>query len=383
MHDVETYPRILKISSDDWGWSQPPETADDLARVSRSLKGLTDCRGNPPRFTAYFVAGGPDFDRIVQSQFRQYSWRFCYEDRTEMVQAWRDAISEGVWDLQFHAMDHANTPLLMDLLQKDAFRFRHAFREHRVPVCQDNPEEWARMMELDPRLRYFGCPFLDAKVHPPRVLPYGLQLDHVRQGKAEIERRFGVRLRVGTAPSHQWDTRTWKAFQEARLDYIDTCPRRIESAGYGSSLRKTWHQVGYGTRYRNIKAIIRNVDYEPVWFKTYAWAHRMDGLNALDRCRELLSKRAPVVISTHRLNYVALPEEQKNAHCSELRSMLEILLTEFKDLTFLSALEFGDCMYADGHTTQTKISVRKVWQRRSRLIRLCRRVHGSLHSRAK
>jgi hypothetical protein len=378
MPEVETYPRILTISSDDWGGSEPPETAGDLARVSTSLKGFTDAHGNPPRLTAYMVAGGPDFDRIVQSEFRQYSWKFCYENRPEMVLAWKDAMAEGVWDLQFHAMDHFNTPLLMDLLQKDAFRFRQGFREHHVQTGKDNPQEWARMTELDPRLRYFGCAFLNAKAYPPRVLPYDLQLDHVSQGKAQIERRFGVRLRVGTAPSHQWDTWTWRTFQEAGLDYIDTGPRRIESPGFGSSLRRTWHKAGYGTRYRNIKAIIRNVDYEPVWFKTYRWAHHMDDLSVLDRCRELLSKRAPVVISTHRLNYVTLPEEEKDEHCHCLRSILETLLGEFKDLTFLSAPEFGDCMYADDHTAQMKISVRKVWHRQSRLANVCHRACRSL-----
>lgn len=383
MSNVETYPRILTISSDDWGGSEPAETAEDLARVSTSLKGLTDACGNPPRFTAYFVAGGPDFERIVQSQFRQYSWKFCYDNRPEMVLAWKDAISEGVWDLQFHALEHFNSALLMDLLQKDAFRFRQAFREHRVQTSKDNAQDWARMTELDPRLRYFGCALIDAKVYPPRVLPYDHQLDHVRQGKVEIEQRFGVRLRVGTAPSYQWDTLTWKAFCKVGLDYIDTKPRRIESPWFGSSLRKTWHRAGYGTRYRNIKAIIRNVDYEPVWFKNYPWAQRMDRSGALDRCRELLSRRAPVVISTHRLNYVALPEEEKDAHCNGLRSILESLLEEFEDLNFLSAPEFGDCMYADDHNGQTKIGFRKVWRRQSRLANLCHRAYGALDGRAK
>jgi len=327
MLNVKTYPRILTISSDDWGGSEPPETAEDLARISMSLKKLKDAFENPPQFTAYFVAGGPDFDKVVHSNFQEYSWKFCYNTRPEMVPAWKDAISEGMWGMQFHGLEHSNVLLLMDLLRKDRFGFQQAFRDNHVPTRKDNEQNWFHMIESDPRLRYLGCAFIDATVYPPKAMPYHIQLAQVRQGKAEIERLFGVRLQVGTAPTYQWDTNTWKAFREVGLKYIETSPRQIERPWIGSSLKKTWHRAGYGKRYRNIKAIIRNVDYEPVWNEKYSWARGMDGPAALELCRKLLSRRAPVVISTHRLNYVDLPEEKKNTNCDGLRWILENLLT--------------------------------------------------------
>jgi len=78
-------PPVLVISSDDWGGANPPETAEDLEKLRDTLQSVTDAAGSPLVLTAYLNPAEPDFERISESKYETYFYRYCYRDKPDIA----------------------------------------------------------------------------------------------------------------------------------------------------------------------------------------------------------------------------------------------------------------------------------------------------------
>jgi hypothetical protein len=140
--------KLVVFESDDWGGIRlPPKSARESLRrnginltnspynqidclESRSdLEGLlnvlasnTDVNGRAPPFTTYNVMANPDFQKIRESDYREYHFEhflcsYRRYNREDLDLTWKAAITAGLLHPQFHAREHLNTYLWLEDLR--------------------------------------------------------------------------------------------------------------------------------------------------------------------------------------------------------------------------------------------------------------------------
>lgn len=342
-------PPVLVISSDDWGGANPPESVEDLERLHDVLTSVTDAHGNSLVLTTYVNPAEPDFDAISASDYTSYSWRYCYRNKPEVAQRLRVLHEAGIIDIQFHGREHYNIPLWLSLLQAGCPGFREACLAGRVP-WREGPG-WD--VKADPRLPFLRQSFIDAAGCPPRALPVEDQYDMMVCGLGMLEAEFGTRPIILTPPGYRHDMNTLHAMKHAGLRYID-CVRcavpQVDGAGNLLESRVRWD---YGVGFAEVRALIRNVHFEPQRTEMSNEEYLREAMKMV--CRQLLARR-PVVISSHRWNYVAAENPNRDRDTALLRDLVARIKHVAPDIVFLSASDLARHLYEGG--AHAKRSVR-------------------------
>jgi hypothetical protein len=330
---------MLVISSDDWGGANPPETTEDLDRLSDVLKSVTDARGNPLVLTVYLNPAEPDFKAIAASEYTSYSYRYCYRDKPQVAQQLRELHEAGILDIQFHAREHYNIPLWLSLLQED----RPGFREACVAGCIPWREGPSWDVEADPRLPFLRQSFIDASSYPPKALPVEKQSEMISTGLAMMKSELGIQPVLLTAPGYAYDTNTLHAMGCVGIWHIDSNRGRIRHVDDQGNITESTEYWDYGVEIAGVTGIVRNVSLEP---------YRQGTREALDIAtvharRALLSAR-PIVVSSHRWNYVAAVNPNRDRDSLLLKEFAARIRAEAPDIQFLSAADLVKYLYLGG-----------------------------------
>ena len=372
-NDFKVTPPILVISSDDWGGVSPPETATDLYQIRNILRRFKDAYGNHPVITAYINPAAPDFEEIIRSDYKKYTWRFCYEHNPVLVNLWRSLAEEGFFNIQFHGREHINIPLWLSALQEDLPGFRESCGKGYIG--QNNYRASEVLVEKDARFPFLFVSFVDASTNPPRALPLETQKYMVRTGLRIIREHFLTNPEIVVAPGHIWDVSTWRAFKEKHIEYIETIRVPIVEVGPGLELIQTHNYVNWFSNRHGIKAVIRNCFYEPNWGLAesetevnYSRKALRRAERALRRLRRRLLGGEPAVLATHKYNYVADGADRKRANLEGLESLLLKVQTEFPSVAFLSASDLGHYMHNRAHKATRKIPFTKTTLSRTERI---------------
>jgi len=334
-------PPVLVISSDDWGGVNPPETVEDLDKLRDTLLSVTDAKGQPLVLTAYLNPAEPDFERISESEYTSYSYRYCYQNRPQVASRLRELHEAGLVDIEFHGREHYNIPLWLSLLKEDRPGYRKACRDGHIP-WREGPG-WD--VEADPRLPFLRQSFLDASSYPAGALSVDKQHEMIASGLAMMEDELGVRPVVFTPPGYAYDTNTLSAMHLARIKFLDSSRAGIRFADDEGNLLKSGERWDYGVEIAGIHGIARNVPFEPY-----------RGLGSLEKVlreamvfarRAILSKK-PVVISSHRWNYVAAVNPNRNRDLLLLKDIVNRISAEAPDIHFLGTADLVKHLYLNG-----------------------------------
>ena len=334
-------PPALVISSDDWGETSPLETVADLDKLQETLSSVTDASGRPLVLTTYLCPAEPNFEEIAEKQYTGYSWRYCYRDKPEVAARLRELHEAGLVDIEFHGREHSNIPLWLSVLQENRPGFRQACRDHRIPGRKE--PEWQG--SDDPRRRFIGASFVDASAYPARALPVEQQREMIASGLALMEAKLGVRATIVTAPSYVFDTNTLHAMALDGLWFLDSIERPIRLADADGKVVQSGRRWDYGVEITGVRGIVRNVNFEPARTRMAPQKYLEVTMQAVHRA---LVSREPIVVCSHRWNFVEAANPNLNRDLLLLRELVARTKAEAPDVMFLGAADLARHLYLGG-----------------------------------
>lgn len=351
--DWHNFPAVV-IESDDWGaceyapshdvwvgerrsvssekfqpyYNAKLESPEEMERFSNLLLNFSGSDGSPPIVTGFICLANPDFEKIEASDFREYHDIFVDKgfpaawNGAGVVESWRRAISRGVFAPEFHS------------------RFHHSNAHNWLKQLRENPGGVAR--------ERFARGIYCQDQHDPE---YGGMKPMEMAGwlapaAAAFERTFGFKATAGVTSDATALTEILWAAHGIRT----FCLRNFSIPG-GTPITyhtKPWNNqdantpMGAWNAETDVIYLNRNIFFEPGFNPDYSFDLTMKHVRAV------WERNEPVVISTHRLNYVNWDEEVAARGFCELRRLLEAL-SEVPRIQFISTREAAR-IYREGRS---------------------------------
>lgn len=349
--------KIVVIESDDWGSIRMPSerayekllkagipvnkdpyclydslaSEDDLTALFETLKKHKDKNGNHPVITANTIVANPDFEKIRACNFSRYHYEIFTESlirsphHTNSFQLWEQGIQSGIFKPQFHGREHLNVKLWMEALQKGNREVLLAFNEgvFGIPVLSSKNMRGNYMAAFDYKDRAHLIEIVD-------IIKDGLDL---------FESIFNFRSTTLIAPCYIWP-------EEIESNLFDEGILGLQGINYQFTpipdklkYKKTYNFIGqknkYGQRY-----LVRNAFFEPTHFPSTDYSKEI-----IDRIKISFFWKKPVIISSHRLNFIgSLIEQNRTVNLNKFDSVLNTILSEWPDVEFMSSAELLETM---------------------------------------
>ena len=338
---------IVVIESDDWGSIRMPSkevydkllregyrvdkncyerydslaTEEDLCALFEVLERYRDSRGNHPIITANCAVANPDFDKIRASGYETY----YYEPFTETLKhyprcgksfaLWQQGMKAGLFQPQFHAREHLNVSRWMYSLQTDEDT-RYVFD--------------LGLMGLFPKgndfINHFVVALDDSEYKNSEL--QGI----VKDGLRLFEQIFGYQSRTYIAPCYTWDSSVEDTvYQQGVLGIQGLVYQKIP----GGKILRHW----MGDRNENQQIYtIRNAFFEPT-----EYPDQDSVAECLYRIRCAFRWHKPVIISSHRINYIgSIHEDNRTKNLRILNELLSQSVRLWPDVEFMSSDQLVD-----------------------------------------
>lgn len=341
--------KIVLFESDDWGGIRMPSTqaynrlinkglpiqddhfnrfdsqasVDDLTALFEVLSKHQDRKGNCPCFTFNVTTGNPDFSKIQKHSYTKFFTEPFYDtvqrSRPGALELWKEGIDGGLTFPQYHGREHVHQQRWLQKLESGDLQVRLAFEEgvfgigsstdkaeFFMAAC-DYPsnQEWVCLQEsIDEGLQifesFFG--FVPKSFIPPCYIASPQLLAHL-QSKGVIA-------------------------LQGKLIHLE--PKGIIDGKrmYKRHLRKS----GRNTKDEGVN-LIRNCFFEPSSKPEFDWVG-----NCLKRMEVAFRWGKPVIIDTHRVNYIGeLVESNRTSNLVLLNMLLGKMLKKWTDITFMNS----------------------------------------------
>ena len=297
---------IVVFQSDDWGhtcvrsrtrleaiWSEArrfaiepwacdaQESVADIETLAEALTGFKDRDGCSPCFTLNFVVHEPAYELIEKSGFTRYDSRPHVQ--ADVVSAVRNLAQRSrVFEPALHGAEHIAPAQWLAHLRTGDPQLRAFFDQRAMPP----PALIARHPGL-------GAAYLSVDDAGVTVAPPPKRIE----GAAHtFEQLFGERPRGFVAPNHAWEPSLEDTLGGCGVEYLQAAHHHYRSRAAFESGKWSRHRAGArgraGLRYQT-----RTVDFEP--------AVRPEAIaDAIQRACLLVERGIPVVVNSHRVNYV-------------------------------------------------------------------------------
>lgn len=349
-----THRHIVVIESDDWGSIRMPskevydqllhngysvdkdlfsrydslERGEDLSALFEVLQSVKDKNGHPAVITADSVVANPDFDKIKTNGFSAYCYELTTdtyknqpgcEDGYELI---KQGMIEGVWHPQLHGREHLNVMRWMKALQDgDEIALLCFSQRHFSLTKKASSKVKARYMDA-----FANVGMLDEEAKM------------VKEACDIFEQMYGYRSKSFIAPCYIWKKELEPVLKANGIEYLQGLPlQQIPISDDPLKCKTKYHYLGqknkHGQRY-----LIRNAFFEP---------YKGGSENGVDECigRVALAFKChkPVIISSHRLNYIgALDMDYRDRNLKQLKSLLTRIKENWPDVEFMSSDQLGD-----------------------------------------
>ncbi len=344
--------KIVVIESDDWGSIRMPsmevynkffnkgfdivnsdynrldtlENNDDMSMLLEVLSAHSDSKGNAAVMTANVVVGNPDFERIRQSNFAEYSVESVtetlktYPGRDKVLDLWREGYEKRLFHPQFHGREHVNVVRWMDALRK------------RTPEI---------MFTFDNNTTFSG----DGDYNFMEVLDYNtpddllLMKESLKHGLEMFEELFGFRSKSFIPPCYTWDSNVEETLNNNGVKYMQGLFVQSVPTGTFENYTHKYHFMGsrnkLGQRY-----LMRNCFFEPALTKI------SDPVGECLRRIDIAFKwNKPATIGSHRINFMgALDSNNRADNLKLLDNLLKGIIKKWPDVEFMTSDQLGDLM---------------------------------------
>lgn len=340
--------KFLSFESDDWGTIRIPnrkiqetliaqnlisskdpfsaydrlESEDDIESLFSCLSKFKDSKNNPPIITANTVVANPNFEKIKTADFSAY----FFEDFRETYKRYKDC--EGSFTLfksgidnkflypQFHAREHVNLPLWMNLLRKRDGNFTTAFDLECFSINFIDPS--------NPRSNLMASYDYHSKEN------FEVIKKSIDEGLELFEKIFGFESQSTVAPCYVWDDKIEKVFKENNVNFLQGSRFQNVPVQHSGKLESRFHYNGE-TNQHGQYYFQRNGLFEPSINVNIDW---------VDKCLESISIAfkwgKPAIIGTHRLNFIGgLNEKNRTKNLQLMEQLLIEVLKKWPDVEFV------------------------------------------------
>lgn len=309
------------------------ETREDLEALFETLSRHVDADGRKALFTAYVLAANPDFNSIRQQ--RTYGYESVAQTFERLAaekprsyegtwEVWQQGMSEGLIRPQFHGREHFSVPLI-------EWKLRNHSPDLEANLEVDSMAGLSPVPEM-PGVGFthaFGLHDLSLLERQREILADGLRLFH------EV---FGFFSTTFTPPALKLHPELDSFVSGLGVKSIDKPLFGYQPAGNGRMRRS----VNFLTPPRNgrLGKVVRTLSFEP------CSGSKEDPVgHALREMESAFRWRKPVIISSHRVNYVG---HISPSNCVRGLGALDQLLGAIKknwpDVRFVSVDELVDTM---------------------------------------
>jgi len=342
--------KIVVFESDDWGSIRMPSLAvyeslvssdiplqnlsynkfdslasgEDLSKLFEVLQSIRDKNGNQAVITANTIVANPDFAKIKKVNYRQYYFEpFTetlkkYPNHKDAYDYWKKGMELGIFRPQFHGREHLNVKRWLRALQQDIGNIRLAF-DHQMfdlstsLVIGDNSFMEALNFEDADEIQ-------DQKI----ILSEGLDL---------FEQIFNYRSTTFIPPVYIWsDALNQHLYQEGIEAYQGSWFQHKPLPGKEHRFKKRFHYTGEKNKTGQYY-LVRNAFFEPSDNPHYDWV-----TDVLKRAEIAFRWGKPLIISTHRLNFIGcIDPENRERNLKLFKNLLFALVHHHPDIEFMGS----------------------------------------------
>lgn len=304
---------------------------EDLSYLFETLGSIKDSHGKSPVFTANTIVGNPAFDKILGANFSKYYFEpFTetlkkYPCHTNSFSLWKEGIAAGLFKPQFHGREHLNVNRWLKALQNNKPDVRLIFNDHMFDLSVDE-----RLTENS---------FMDA-LNIDSEEDIMLLKQSISEGLDLFLSIFGYNSNSFVAPLYIWPNEIEETLHEKGVRFIQSAHYQLEPMfGIDHKFKKSIHYSGQISK-GGLQFIVRNASFEPSEKPNYDWID-----DVLAKAKSAFRFKKPLVISTHRVNYIGfIDRSNRERNLPALALLLRSLLKYFPDIEFLNTCELGTMM---------------------------------------
>ncbi len=337
MPSVDSFERLEKsgldlrsIDAGRYNLNDTLATSHDLESLFEVLSSYKDINGNFTVFTPVCIVANPDFQKIMESNFREY----VYEPFTETLERyqgcegsfelWKEGIEKKLFVPQMHGREHLNVSAWMKALQAGDNKTLLAFKEGMwgfVPDSYPDVDYQAAFLLMDP----------DELKYQKNVIAEGLQL---------FEKLLGYRAEYFVPPNGPFNNSLNETLAKSGIKFMNVAKIQHEPLGFGKK-RKVLHYLGQKEK-NGIRYITRNCFFEP----------SQSGKDWVDSCLNDINIafrwHKPAIISSHRVNYIgALSTVNRDNGLFQLSKLIQEIIKNWPDVEFVTTPQLGTLINMD------------------------------------
>ncbi|PKG43427.1 hypothetical protein [Psychroflexus sp. MES1-P1E] len=340
--------KIVVIESDDWGSIRMPsnvvfqnmfnakipvdkdlysiydslESNDDLSALFDTLKKVKDKNNNNPVITANTIVGNPDFEKIKKSNFSNYYFETFnetlkrYPNHNKVFKLYEQGIEENIFRPQFHGREHLNTLQWMNELQSKNENLLLAF-EHQmfgIPIKDTKRGNYMAAFDFDEESNLVAV---------QNTIVEGLKI---------FSNLFGYQSKTLIAPCYVWSNKMDSVLNKEGIKGYQGIRKQFVPNVNGKAYKKKYHYTGQPNALGQ-KYLVRNAFFEPTHF-----SKKDEIKEILERMRISFFWKKPLILSTHRINFIgSLNEKNRKINLQKFEILLKSIVKEFPDVEFMSS----------------------------------------------
>jgi len=346
--------KIVVIESDDWGSIRMPSrdvykhclakgypvdknfytrfdslaSEEDLDLLFNLLTTYKDSYGRHPVITANCLVANPDFEKIRQSDFRQYffepiSSTFSkYPCHSNNLKIWNNAYMQGLFFPQCHGREHLNVSRFMNDLKVNNEVARFAFDLNMPGIFnKDNVEIGNDYVVAN---EYYDDNDKNDKI---KIVSEGLSI---------FEKLFQRNSRSFIACNYIWHPDFEKALISLGVKYIQGGRYQLIPKGKYSGFKKKFHYTGQKNKHGQVY-LVRNSNFEPHSDYNLDWVNK-----CLKEIEIAFRWKKPSIISTHRINFVGyIDPKNRDRSLFLLGDLLRKIVNKWPMVEFYNSAELG------------------------------------------
>lgn len=333
MPSIEIYESFLRkgirVDKDPYCKYDNLATKKDLSDLFEVLDSVRDINGNPAVITANAVVANPVFDKIRESEFKEY----YYEPFTETLKrysqcegaldSWQEGMKRGLFHPQFHGREHLNVKSWLRVLQQGPSVTMTAFELGTFGLTY--------LVDPSIKLYYMGAfnSCLDEDVRKYNVI--------LQDGLDMFEKLFGFRSKSFIATTYEWSPKIEPCLVKNGVEYIqgavaqkipldDDCTFKVKRNGFQGTKTKS-----------GLVRLMRNCFFEPSISPGYDYVN-----DCLHRMEIAFRWGKAANICTHRLNFIgSIHKSNTDKNLPELSRLLKEMLKRWPDIEFVTSDQLG------------------------------------------
>ncbi len=296
------------------------ETKEDLEALYSVLSKHGDAYGLPPIFTCNFIVANPDFEKIINTGFKEFhtmdlsqGFPGLWQNRDKLLNMYKAGIDRGLIYPGYHGLCHFNYEAWLAALRKGEPDLLDCIKEHirYIPSMRDRDFSYDYIADTDPFV------FLSLKEQEERI----------KNGISTFKKMFGLLPVVTTAPKCAWNSDTERIWHKYGIKYIGAGNRRLGMVPDNRlGERNQWDMI----------YLTRNVNFEPV--------RKNACQDAIIEIDFLFKAQQPAILETHSINFHSSIKNFRKKSLESLDQLLYLIETKYPDVVYLTCQQLGEIL---------------------------------------